>query len=192
MGGRQVGRKARNNEKKKRRKEGSQNKHNCYVSRKPFLFPCLLNPLAPESIQLKPLLSPFPQTLKASFFPPSLPPSLPLFLPSFLPSYLPSFLPIYPFPFPFRLHSLLTLTFSASSPLTLLRAFKARSSMVAMLSNGFLVTWMNFIGTLTTSRISSRMLNLSGSRNREDVAPPFLSPMTLHRQKNKKKQTKQN
>ena len=73
-----------------------------------------------------------------------------------------------------------SLTFLASSPLTFLRAPKLVSMIVAMLSNGFLVTWMNFIGTWTTLLISSRMLILAELSDKiSDVLPPFLSPITL-------------
>ena len=65
------------------------------------------------------------------------------------------------------------------SSLTLLRWLAKRSVIVAMLSNGFLVTWMNFIGNLTTSAISSRVFIESLLAKIFEVFPPFLSPITL-------------
>ena len=70
------------------------------------------------------------------------------------------------------------LTFAPSS-LTLSRSPVPRSTMVAMLSNGFLTMCMNFIGTPTFLAISSKCLILLGSLLiSNEVRPPFLSPIT--------------
>ena len=70
------------------------------------------------------------------------------------------------------------LTFVPSS-LTLSRSPAPRSTMVAMLSNGFLTMCMNFIGTPTFLAISSKCLILLGSLLiSNEVRPPFLSPIT--------------
>ena len=70
------------------------------------------------------------------------------------------------------------LTFAPSS-LTLSRSPAPRSTMVAMLSNGFLTMCMNFIGTPTFLAISSNCLILLGSLLIScEVRPPFLSPIT--------------
>ena len=70
------------------------------------------------------------------------------------------------------------LTFAPSS-LTLSRSPVPRSTIVAMLSNGFLTMCMNFTGTPTFLAISSNCLILLGSRLiSNEVRPPFLSPIT--------------
>ena len=70
------------------------------------------------------------------------------------------------------------LTFAPSS-LTLSRSPAPRSTMVAMLSNGFPTMCMNFIGTPKFLAISFNRLILLGSRFiSNEVRPPFLSPIT--------------
>ena len=62
--------------------------------------------------------------------------------------------------------------------LAALRVDDFLSIMVAMLSKGFLVTCMNFIGTWTIWLIAFSLLILLGSIKISDVTPPFLSPIT--------------
>ena len=70
------------------------------------------------------------------------------------------------------------LTFAPSS-LTLSRSPAPRSTMVAMLSNGFPTMCMNYIGTPKFLVISFNCLILLGSRFiSNEVRPPFLSPIT--------------
>ena len=70
------------------------------------------------------------------------------------------------------------LTFAPSS-LTLSRSPAPRSTMVAMLSNGFPTMCMNYIGTPKFLAISFNCLILLGSRFiSNEVRPPFLSPIT--------------
>ena len=67
----------------------------------------------------------------------------------------------------------------APSSLTLSRSPAPRSTMVAMLSNGFPTMCMNFIGTPKFLVISFNCLILLGSRFiSNEVRPPFLSPIT--------------
>ena len=77
-----------------------------------------------------------------------------------------------------------TLPTFTPSFLTALRDPVARSTMVAMLSKGFLWTCMNFIGTWTTWWISWRTSRLPSSLKAKAVFPPCLSPITLRKKTN--------
>ena len=82
------------------------------------------------------------------------------------------------------------LTFTPSS-LTTLRDPVARSTIVAMLSKGFLWTCMNFIGTSTTRWISSRTSRLPSWLKAKAVFPPCLSPITFKKKQICKEGTRQ-
>ena len=78
----------------------------------------------------------------------------------------------------------LTLKLSLSRAMSLASRFL--SSFVAMLSNGFLITWMNFNWVFRVACISSKSFKFRGFVSFWLVAVPFLSPMTCVRYQSSK------